>query len=203
MRIAVGVGGTHAHKILAGIGRITGHLGKQHVLGLKDHVAYGIVTRKLHGVANVARLKVVGRIPVNAQLAVVDLRNADVERHGLFIALAKALIVLLDLGGNSRGDLLVLVLGDRQMVNIGRSKDQGFSHLAVVLDHLAQACLGHIRAQVLDGAVELAAKRFAAQRTIEQYVAPVVACAALPARIVREPRKRQLQLAQHAVVVPI
>lgn len=83
LRKAVGVGGTHAHKILAGIGRIAGHLGQQHVLGLNDHVAYGIVARKLYGVANVARLKVVGRIPVNAQLTVIDLRHADVERHGL------------------------------------------------------------------------------------------------------------------------
>ena len=123
LRIAVGVVGTHAHKILAGIGRIAGHLRKQHVLGLKDHVAYCIVTRKLHGVANVARLKVVGRIPVHAQLTVIDLRHADVERHGLFKTLAKALVVLLDLGGNRRGDLLVLVLGDRQIVDIGRSKD--------------------------------------------------------------------------------
>ena len=137
-----------------------------------------------HGVANVARLKVVGRIPVNAQLTVIDLRHADVERHGLFKTLAKALVVLLDLGRNRRGDLLILVLGDRQIVDIGRSKDQGFSHLAVVLDHLGQASLGQIRAQVLDSTVELAAERFAAQRTIEQNVAPVVACAALPARAI-------------------
>ena len=72
-----------------------------------------------------------------------------------------------------------------------------------MLDHLAQACLGHIRAQVLDGAVELAAERFAAQRTIKQRVAPVVAYAALPARVVRKPGKRKLQLTQHAVVIPI
>lgn len=91
LRKAVGVGGTHAHKILAGIGRIAGHLGKQHVLGLIDHVAYGIVARKLYGVANVARLKVVGRIPVDAQLTVIDLRHADVERHGFFKALAELL----------------------------------------------------------------------------------------------------------------
>ena len=167
LRIAVGVGSAHAHKILAGIGRIAGHLEKQYVLGLKKHVAYGIVARQLHGIANVTRLKVVRSIPVNAQFTVIDLRHANVERHGLFIALAKALVVLLDLGGNRRGDLLVLILGDRQMVDIGRSKDQRFGNLAIMSNHLGQACLGHIRAQVLDGAVELTAERFAAQRTIE------------------------------------
>ena len=203
LRIAVGVGGAHAHKILAGIGRIARYLGQQHVLGLKDHVAYGIVARKLHGIANIARLKVVGRTPVDAQLTVIDLWHANVERHGLFIALAKALIVLLDLGRNRRGDLLVLVLGDRQMVDIGRSKDQRFSNLAVVLDHLGQASLGQIRAQVLDGTVEFAAERLAAQRTVKQHIAPVVAHAALPARVVRKPGKRKLQLTQHAVVIPI
>ena len=203
LRIAVGVGGTHAHKILAGIGRIAGHLGKQHVLGLKDHIANGIVARQLHSVANVARLKVIRRIPINTKLTVIDLRHADVERHGLFKTLAKALVVLLDLGGNRRGDLLVLVLGDRQIVDIGRSKDQGFSNLAVVLDHLGQASLGQIRAQVLDGTVEFAAERLAAQRAVKQHVAPVVACTALPARVVRKPGKRKLQLTQHAVVIPI
>ena len=72
-----------------------------------------------------------------------------------------------------------------------------------MLDHLGQALLGHIRAQVLDGIVELVAERLAAQRTIEQHVAPIVAHTTLPARIVREPRQAQLQLTQHAVVVPI
>lgn len=83
LRKAVGVGGAHAHKILAGIGGIARYLRQQHVLGLKDHVSNGVIERKLYGVANVARLKVVGRIPVNAQLAVINLRHTDVERHGL------------------------------------------------------------------------------------------------------------------------
>ena len=72
-----------------------------------------------------------------------------------------------------------------------------------MLDHLAQALFGHVRAQVLHGAIEFAAERLAAQRAVKQHVAPVVAHAALPARIIREPRQAQLELAQHAIVVPI
>ena len=203
MRITVGVGGTHTHKVLAGIGRIARYLGQQHILGLKDHVLDGVITRQLHGIANIARLKIVGRIPVYAQLTVINLRHANVERHGLLIALAEALVVLLDLGRNRRGNLLVLVLGNGQVIDIGRGKHERLGDLAIMLDHLGQALLGHIRAQVLDGSVELTAERLTAQRAIEQHIAPVVAYATFPARIVREPRQAQLQLTQHAVIVPI
>ena len=99
--------------------------------------------------------------------------------------------------------MLVLVLGDRQIVDIGRSKDERLRHLAIMLDHLAQSFLGQIRAQVLDGTVELAAERLATQRAVKQHVAPIITYAALPARIIREPLQAQLQLAQHAVVIPI